>query len=85
VRVRWWDTSQALRQAAILSEAERKSLPDLEIPGHARLIAHSTNRYFWHYWMTGTPNVLSDKVACVDYSAGKVIHSLPIVGMANLR
>lgn len=24
-----------------------------------------------HYWFTGTPTVLSDRVACVDYSAGK--------------
>ena len=24
-----------------------------------------------HYWRTGTPTVISTKVACVDYSAAK--------------
>jgi len=24
-----------------------------------------------HYWGSGTPTLLSDKVACVDYSVGK--------------
>jgi hypothetical protein len=24
-----------------------------------------------HYWLTGTPALLSDKVACVDYSVAK--------------
>jgi hypothetical protein len=73
VRVRWWDTSASTyRQAALLSEAERKTLPDLEIPEHARLKSPFIKPlFFGHYWMTGTPTVLSDKVACVDYSAGK--------------
>jgi len=27
--------------------------------------------FFGHYWMTGLPTIQSNKVACVDYSAGK--------------
>jgi hypothetical protein len=73
VRVRWWDTSAVTyRQAAILSKAERQNLPDLPITEHARLnYPRDKPLFFGHYWMTGTPTVLSDKVACVDYSAGK--------------
>lgn len=73
VRVRWWDTSAiTYHQAAMLSEVERETLPDLPIPEHARLnIPHDKPLFFGHYWMTGRPTVLSDKVACVDYSAGK--------------
>jgi hypothetical protein len=26
---------------------------------------------FGHYWRSGTPEVISDKVACIDYSAVK--------------
>jgi hypothetical protein len=71
VRTRWWDTSAvSYRQAAILSDAERQNLPDLPIPEHARLnYPIDKPLFFGHYWMTGTPTVLSDKVACVDYSA----------------
>jgi hypothetical protein len=73
VRVRWWATSASTyREAAMLSEIELKALPDLPIPEHARLnIPLDKPLFFGHYWMTGTPSVLSDKVACVDYSAGK--------------
>ena len=72
VRVRWWDTSATTyRQAAILSKAERENLPELSLPEHARLnYPLDKALFFGHYWMTGTPTVLSDKVACVDYSAG---------------
>ena len=59
-----------LPQAAILSETERQSLPDLPIPEHAHLnYPIDKPLFFGHYWMTGTPTVLSDKIACVDYSA----------------
>jgi hypothetical protein len=73
VRVRWWDTSAiTYRQAAMLSEVERERLPDLPIPEHALLKSPLDKPlFFGHYWMTGTPTLLSDKVACVDYSAGK--------------
>jgi hypothetical protein len=72
VRVRWWDRSAiTYQQAAILPEADCKKLPDQEIPEHAQLnYPLDKPLFFGHYWMTGTPNVLSDKVACVDYSAG---------------
>lgn len=73
VRVRWWDTSASTyQQAAILDETDRKKLPDLVIPEHAHLkYPLDKPLFFGHYWMTGTPNVLSDKVACLDYSTGK--------------
>jgi hypothetical protein len=72
VRVRWWDTlATTYRQAAILSKAERESLPELSLPEYARFNCPLDKAlFFGHYWMTGTPTVLSDKVACVDYSAG---------------
>lgn len=73
VRVSWWDTSAiTYRQAAMLSKLERNALPDLPISEHAHLNCPLDKPiFFGHYWMTGAPSVLSDKVACVDYSAGK--------------
>jgi hypothetical protein len=73
VRTRWWDTSAlSYRQAALLEGAERDELPDDPIPEHVR-IGHDGGKpiFFGHYWAKGVPTVLSDKVACVDYSVGK--------------
>jgi hypothetical protein len=78
VRVRWWDTSaRTYQQAAMLSTTERNRLPDKPIPEHAQLnYPLDKPIFFGHYWMTDTPKVLSDKVACVDYSAGQGDHPL---------
>lgn len=73
VRVRWWD-SEALtfQQSAMLSEAERRALPDNAIPDHVRL-GHGGDSplFIGHYWLNGAPQILSKKVACVDYSVAK--------------
>lgn len=73
VRVRWWDTdATTYRQSAMLSPANRERLPDIPIPTDARIgYADDKPIFFGHYWLTGTPQVQSPKVACVDYSAGK--------------
>jgi hypothetical protein len=71
VRVRWWDReSTTYSSAAMLSPAERASLPDLPIPEHAWVEPLLKPTFFGHYWLTGTPLLQSNKAACVDYSAG---------------
>jgi hypothetical protein len=73
VRTRWWDTNAvSYRQAALLEGQERDELPDDPIPEHVR-IGHDGGKpiFIGHYWAKGVPTVLSDKVACVDYSIGK--------------
>jgi hypothetical protein len=73
VRTRWWDTSAvSYRQAALLEGEERDALPSDPIPEHAR-IGHDGGKpiFIGHYWAKGMPTVLSNKVACVDYSIGK--------------
>jgi len=37
------------------------------------LIGHDGGKpvFVGHYWLTGTPELLSNKVACVDYSVAK--------------
>jgi hypothetical protein len=73
VRVRWWDTDAVTyRQAALLSDEERAGLPEQLIPEHVRL-GHDGEKplFVGHYWLTGTPLLLSDTVACVDYSLAK--------------
>ncbi len=73
VRVRWWDgAAVTYREAAMLPEAERSALPDEPIPEHAR-IGYGDDKplFVGHYWLSGTPQPLSDTVACLDYSIAK--------------
>ena len=56
----------------MLSDEERSTLPDEEIPTHVRLGQNAGKPLFiGHYWLTGTPRLLSDSVACLDYSVAK--------------
>jgi Calcineurin-like phosphoesterase len=71
VRVRWWDEgATTYRSAAILSSADCAALPDLPIPTHARVETVVKPTFFGHYWLTGVPELQSNKAVCVDYSAG---------------
>ena len=73
VRIRWWDVGAAdYPSAAMLGPEICDELPGDPIPEHAR-IAPPTDKpiFFGHYWFTGTPKVLVEHAACVDYSAGK--------------
>jgi len=73
VRVRWWDPAAVTyRQAALLPDRERAGLPDLPIPEYVRLGQDGGKPlFFGHYWLTGTPRLLSETLACVDYSIAK--------------
>jgi len=73
VRVRWWDSeADTYQKAAMLPDDIRGRLPENQIPSHAKIpLLGEKPVFFGHYWLTGKPAVLSDKSACVDYSAGK--------------
>jgi hypothetical protein len=70
VRVRWWDNeAKDYRRAAMLPAEERVAFPVDPVPSHA-VIGHDGGKpvFIGHYWLTGTPTLLSNKVACLDYS-----------------
>ena len=73
VRVRWWDANaNTFRRAALLDDVDRSKLPEEPIPDYA-LVGHDGGSpvFVGHYWLSGPPVCLSDKVACVDYSIAK--------------
>lgn len=78
VRARWWDHEATdLRQLVMLPASEREALPEAPVPAHAR-VGHDGGKpiFVGHYWQSGTPTLLSDKIACVDYSVamgGKLV------------
>ncbi len=77
-RIRWWDPElRNFRQAAIGPPALTEAVPDIEIPVSQRPAPYSGPPvFFGHYWLTGKPDVLTDRAACLDYSVG---HGGPLV------
>lgn len=79
VRLRWWDTGgRSYRDLAMIGESIRQQLPEdavaLPMPMPMPMSAIDDGQkpvFFGHYWMTGRPAPLSNRAACVDYSAGK--------------
>jgi hypothetical protein len=73
VRLRWWDpAANTYRRAALVSGHEASSLPDTLLPADAMLPYDGLKPLvFGHYWMTGSPEPLTQVMACVDYSAGR--------------
>jgi hypothetical protein len=68
VRVRWWDRKAlTFRAAALGMDGEEASLPELPTPTEY----HYRDKkpvFFGHYWLQGTPALLSDYAACLDFS-----------------
>ena len=73
VRIRWWDEDAiSYRDLALMPDEDRVKLPDMPVPADARPGYDKRKPvFFGHYWMQGTPVVQGDRMACVDYSAGK--------------
>jgi hypothetical protein len=73
VRVRWWDREAlSFQQAALLEDDLRAGLPATPLPQRSPVYDPADKPVFiGHYWLTGQPAPLSDKVVCVDYSAAK--------------
>ena len=73
VRTRWWDRdANSYWKSAMLDDVAREALPEDQIPDHVR-IGHDGGApvFIGHYWLTGTPRLLTDTVACLDYSIAK--------------
>ncbi|WP_046115562.1 metallophosphoesterase [Aquincola tertiaricarbonis] len=72
VRVRWWQPEgRSYRDMALVQEDQRHAIPDLPLAAPVVSDHGSVPTFIGHYWMTGTPAVLTPTVACVDYSAGR--------------
>ena len=74
-RISWWTdpdvpTSQRLEYPkGYLNDEQIRYLDNSRIAREFNTPAKPV--FIGHYWMTGEPKPLSDKICCVDYSAGK--------------
>lgn len=80
VRISWW-----LREAETLADIAHIPVPGQNQPAIDALgkVTADNNLlkrlayqgdcpvFFGHYWLAGTPTILTPKTACVDYSAGR--------------
>lgn len=74
-RVKWWDKDANTYSTATL---ERDStFPDEPLPKDTFVVYDNHKPvFFGHYWFTGTPQLISNHICCVDYSAAKDHHPL---------
>lgn len=70
IRTRWWQSAPATYlDVALVPKATLNAIPDLPLadgvlPGYA----NDKPVFVGHYWFQGTPQPLTDHVACLDYS-----------------
>ena len=82
-RVKWWadpdkDVNKRLFiRAKDLDASTKDAINQLSIKDTFNAHAQDKPVFIGHYWMSGTPKLLSDKLACLDYSA---VHSGVQVG-----
>lgn len=71
IRVRWWDEQVATyRDAALVPERSRSTLPALGLPPSLTLGPSSpVPTFVGHYWLTGQPSIQNATTAVLDYSA----------------
>jgi hypothetical protein len=70
-RIKWWKPdATTFKEAAIGPRALLEKIPDVPLPPDLALRPYvGPPALFGHYWFSGTREVLSQQLACVDYSA----------------
>jgi hypothetical protein len=70
VRLKWWDiTNNPTYRNACTSVPNPQQLPDEPIALSSLPVIHGVKPiFFGHYWMQGTPVLMKDNIACLDWS-----------------
>ncbi|WP_084605630.1 ADP-ribosylglycohydrolase family protein [Psychromonas aquimarina] len=72
IRVSWWqEQSQTYRGAAQVAQDQLANIPEQDLPGLLHNESQTRPVVVGHYTLSGMPQVLSDKVVCVDYNAAE--------------
>ena len=73
MRTQWWrEDATCLGDVAIPPDIELGPARDLPVPiDIPRYDQNERPCFIGHYWLTGKPSILSDNVACLDYSVAK--------------
>ena len=70
IRTRWWEQREGtVRSVALMDDATREALSEEPVPSGV-LPGYTAEKpvFVGHYWLRGTPEPMSDRVACLDYT-----------------
>ena len=73
IRTRWYkDDAKTYSDLAFMSEQDAADIPDLPVPEDLASMVPDKPVFIGHYWQDkdADKEPLSDRVVCVDYSAG---------------
>lgn len=74
VRIKWWKNKvsyQPVHEVARISKSDLAHIPVETLTGEIDFQLLTNKPIFiGHYWLTGDPELFSEQVVCVDYSAG---------------
>lgn len=73
VRVKWWKAEEATYRNATWGDQDFcDKLPKHTVPASACIgYANDKPLFFGHYWQSGHKDLLTSRIACVDYSTGR--------------
>ena len=74
IRIKWWSELTTYRKAALVPDETLELIPNDSIPKHTLNQYAGKPVFIGHYWLKGEPEIQSDSVCCVDYSAVKSGH-----------
>ena len=72
IRTEWWNLNgTTYSDLAMVPEREGHKIPDEPVPENI-LPGYDQEKpvFVGHYWLRGTPELLADRIACLDYSIG---------------
>lgn len=74
IRIKWWQNPKG-RTYKDLSIQLEGNIPDIKIDsmpnGNTYYEGNEKPVFFGHYWLRGTPDPITDNVACLDYSVAR--------------
>lgn len=72
-RLKWWDAmARSYRSGAQVDEELAASIPDEPLPPES-IVDYDGQKpvFFGHYWLSGEPFLVADRLACLDFSVAK--------------
>ncbi len=73
IRVKWWtEKAETYQDYALVYDAAKSSISSKKLAQDKIIPSYMGGKpvFFGHYWFTGTPTIVTNKTACLDYSVG---------------
>ena len=74
IRISWWPTkTENLSDILVTTKKHKESLLGVRLSSLKNRFIYTDKKpvFFGHYWFSGSPEVINEKMACLDYCGGK--------------